>query len=474
MWITQSTQPVAIRRKWSLTVGVVLASFFLVLSSFLAGGTGSAQITFADIPYTEELIQLEQNYDSILDTTESKRCLAYTDKDKTVCDLYEDTVLYLYKTDITPTENVINKNTVQISDNTFKIYGSDTFYQDDKINTWKQTEFGVIEKGDFTAVQEDRLKSIDTILKLNNPFHVYSVNAQTYSQSNSASMYCYNGSRSFADCRFGLTTADYFSDSATAISCNSRKPSADYLAWAGFLSFDTSALDGTVSSSSLYIYGITKDDNNFNPTFIKGTYTTPLDNTDWNDVTISTTTDILDATTFNLSGYNRFTISDLAVVDTTGTTKMVLTSDKMLWNVAPTASTNSCVTGYTGLETGTDKDPYLLVTLEAAAPSCGDAECNGTETCSDCPEDCGACAGTSTPPADLTDLPALPLVDDLTVITGRTDHYESTTTAPDWVEYHYYRIPFFLWYILYTAFGFILGFLLVEVKRILKKKRGNT
>jgi hypothetical protein len=40
----------------------------------------------------------------------------------------------------------------------------------------------------------------------------------------------------------------------------------------------------------------------------------------------------------------------------------------------------------------TQKDAGLLVTEKGGAgPECGDNECNGDETCSDCPGDCGAC-----------------------------------------------------------------------------------
>jgi len=89
------------------------------------------------------------------------------------------------------------------------------------------------------------------------------------------------------------------------------------------------------------------------------------------------------------------------------------------------------------------------------------------------PAECEEEEATTTPPADLSELPLLPLVDDLTVITGRTEHWETSTTSPDWYEYHYYRIPFFLWYIFYSVVAFILGFLVIEIKRILKKKNGN-
>jgi len=137
------------------------------------------------------------------------------------------------------------------------------------------------------------------------------------------------------------------------------------------------------------------------------------------------------------------------------------------------SETNNLLYFYESETSGTASDPYLLVETEIAGPTCGDAECNGDETCTTCEEDCGACTATTTHPADLSDLPLFPLVDDLTVITGRTEHWETSTTSPDWYEYHYYRIPFFLWYIFYSVVAFILGFLVIEIKRILKKRNGD-
>jgi hypothetical protein len=51
-------------------------------------------------------------------------------------------------------------------------------------------------------------------------------------------------------------------------------------------------------------------------------------------------------------------------------------------------------------ETESDTSGYLLVTIPTT-PSCGDGTCNGNETCSTCPSDCGICPDTTKPIVDI-------------------------------------------------------------------------
>jgi len=461
----------------SFSLGVLCASFFLAPLSLLFTSGAQAEVFMADIPYTDELIQLEQKYDSILDTTESKRCLAYTDKDQTLCDVYEDIVVYLYKTDVTPTENVIDKNTVQISDNLYKIYGSDAFYQDEQTLSWKQTEYGIINKGDFQAVQDDQLKNIDTILSLNYPFHVYSVNAQSpiYPGIDGRNYRTCGGS-TFSSCSTGNGTGADNND----ISIGWQYTSTYSYMFQGRVTFDTSALSGSVASSTICLTAKSKyqggsSDFNVNIYDLNPSSDTAHNNSDYENTgtTAMSTGKSSDALSDNARYCWLLNTTGEANVNVDGYSNFGVSSENQATDSAPVTEENNIQYFYESETAGTDKDPYILVATEAG-PSCGDASCNGDETCETCSQDCGECANaTTTPPADLTSLPSLPLVDDLTVITGRTDHYESTTTAPDWTEYHYYRIPFFLWYMLWTAIGFILTYLVIEVKRILKRKRNG-
>jgi len=456
---------------FSYFLGVLCASFFLAPLSLLFTSGAQAEVFMADIPYTDELIKLNDNYENILDTTESKRCLSYTDKDQTVCDVYEDTVLYLYKTDVTPTENVLNKNTVQVSDNLYKIYGSDAFYQDEQTNTWKQTDFGVINKGDFQAVQEDQLKNIDTILRLNNPFHVYSVNAQSpiYPGVDGWTRYL-SSAAGFSTIRAGNGDV-YNSTDEMYIGWNH----AEDQIYRTRLTFDTSGLSDTVASSTLIIRQLGKA----GTVGDIGLYgEAPANETAMSNSDYENSDEVKKSDTYtNSSAANGsshvflLNASGEGEIDVNGYSHFAIRARKDADATPPGDGTQDYVTFYQSETSGTASDPYLLVETEVAGPTCGDAECNGEETCVDCEEDCGACASSST--TTVSELPDLPFVDDLTVITGRTEHWETSTTSPDWYEYHYYRIPFFLWYIFYAVVSFILGILVIEIKRILKKRNGS-
>lgn len=52
--------------------------------------------------------------------------------------------------------------------------------------------------------------------------------------------------------------------------------------------------------------------------------------------------------------------------------------------------------------------------------------------------------------------------DELTVITGYTEHYDTSTTTPDWTEKHYYHIPFIVWIIITTISLFIMDRIIIE------------
>lgn len=91
--------------------------------------------------------------------------------------------------------------------------------------------------------------------------------------------------------------------------------------------------------------------------------------------------------------------------------------------------------------TGTTRDPYLDITM------------------TDCPEEQTEEA-TSTIPFSVD---GLNYSWDLTIIAGLIEHYESTTTAPDWVEVSYYHIPFFAWLIIAIALILIFYRLIIEL-----------
>lgn len=63
----------------------------------------------------------------------------------------------------------------------------------------------------------------------------------------------------------------------------------------------------------------------------------------------------------------------------------------------------------------------------------------------------------------------MPILNDISVITGYTEHYENSTNTPDWIEKHYYHIPFIVW----LFFWLIISFILHKFISILFQKYGN-
>jgi len=126
-----------------------------------------------------------------------------------------------------------------------------------------------------------------------------------------------------------------------------------------------------------------------------------------------------------------------AVVDLSGITPLFFTTDNFINHTAPSGS--SFIDWYYSEESGTSYDPYLEITL-AELP-----------------------AGEATTTIGLLYPENMCVNNDLSIICGMTQHYESTTTEPDWVEYHYYHIPFFVWLIIATVSLWIGNRILLEL-----------
>jgi len=442
----------------------VSASAFFIALFLLFPLFSLSAAEFVDYDYIQEMIDLDKNYNKILDYQDTQRCVVYTDKEKTICETYEDTVLYLYKTDLTPEENVINKNTVQISDNTFKIYGSDAFYQDEQTNTWKQTEFGVAEKQDFLIIEEEKLRTAEEISRFNNPLKIYRVNAQTlYAGAEDGFLYCQNNT--FSNC---VTAASATSHNSTAVSLPIgsyyQSGTYNYKVYRGIWPFDLSSFtyDGEVEKIELklsydttagysvdggtaydYLAVVKADEPSGGALHVDDYNNVLSDKYSENEDLTEIITDATWYWEFNATGTQAF---DDAIG---GWFNIGMRGGHDLQTQTPTGLGR--IWAFSANSAGTSLDPALIVTIVEEEPP----------------------TSTTTEISDLSDLPLLPLVDDLTVITGRTEHWETSTTSPDWYEYHYYRIPFFLWYIFYSVVAFILGFLVIEIKRILKKRNGN-
>lgn len=77
---------------------------------------------------------------------------------------------------------------------------------------------------------------------------------------------------------------------------------------------------------------------------------------------------------------------------------------------------------------------------------------------------CANIEATSTPFNMGSGIEGFEFSDDLSIISGMTKHYSTTTASrtPDWVEYHYFHIPFFVWILLAVPSLWIAQRLIIE------------
>jgi hypothetical protein len=95
--------------------------------------------------------------------------------------------------------------------------------------------------------------------------------------------------------------------------------------------------------------------------------------------------------------WNLTRVDNNAVLDTGSETRMVPAGSTLTWYTSPTTTYVGQVKitflGYYGPSFSEKAGAYSTFTTTDSSV-CGDAVCNGTETCSNCPTDCGACPTT--------------------------------------------------------------------------------
>lgn len=249
------------------------------------------------------------------------------------------------------------------------------------------------------------------------------------------------------------TDADWTTgnDLGIAMKTDSTSDKYRYLRRAIF-SIDTSALpdDITINSATFYNYIYSKsDDNNWLPNLnvysASPALFTELSAGDYDSLGIDAYSNFPIAYGDIVENYNSwaFNTTGLAGINKTGYTAIGLRNVNYDVNNIPPTWTNSL--GYYfyirfSEFAGTDSDPYLIIEWEEEPP----------------PEE---------PVATTTIGFLYPdnmcLNNDLSIICGMTLHYISTS-APAWVEYHYFHIPFFVWVIIFVILLFVLNRFLIE------------
>jgi hypothetical protein len=193
--------------------------------------------------------------------------------------------------------------------------------------------------------------------------------------------------------------------------------------------YDTSVIDGTIGTSSLFLYLGSRSVDVVEAT-TTGTWLyswTPEDpesiaTTDYDNfgdvIDIKLNAELTDGV------YNEF-VATSTTYNTEGWTCFMIREgfDVKAW-FHPDAPTG-VRTQYNYHSTSNTNAPYLQINWEEA---------------------------TTTPPT--VELPDdMPLSNDILVITGMTEHYETDTNTPDWIEHHYYRVSaIFLFFIVIVVF----------------------
>lgn len=315
-------------------------------------------------------------------------------------------------------ENIISVNTEKLQDNKYKIYSGNQFIFTN--NDWHYLETATTTIENFNELTTEKISLLNWI----NPFSAKEVNADTvYADSNDG--YCRCKNAVWSSCQTGTTGSDESSWTSAAISSFTGLYSGNYYIGRIQIPFDLSGVTETIASATLNLYP--------NPShssggiyIMEGTYD-DSPGTDWYDDFDADP--IFGHLSDTSSGnYNVAYLTDGAVtyLNSTDDVKLFVRHENDYEN-NPTTYVNTHF--YSSESTGTTYDPYLEIIFEEEE----EEEETATSTTS------------TIIPGDL------PFLDDITIITGLTEHYESSTTSPDYFEMHYYRIPF----IGFLVFAFI-------------------
>lgn len=191
--------------------------------------------------------------------------------------------------------------------------------------------------------------------------------------SDAADGHIESGNATYATARSGGTLG---TNSAIASLYIGQYKPGDYQCIEGFISFDTSALtdSDTISNAALGLYG----SGNFSTTDFTiearvqdwGATLTAADWVAGADLSAKTRVATFATSGFSTSAYNDFTEDGTnfqSNVNKTGTTYLILVSDKLVSGTAPTG--DEFVGVYSADTSGTTQDPKLVVTHAAASPT---------------------------------------------------------------------------------------------------------
>jgi hypothetical protein len=401
------------------------------------------------VPFTNAKELEFTNYDQLLEYTQ--------DVFSTNRDIY-----YKYKTDEVGQKTVDNYNEnilLREEDKEFyldpvsgkkavKIYSGQNYVKDG--DYWYQVEYASTTEDIFYTELEKTVEPASLFDKMTSLFEFFPVLADSTSTI-PVSAYDYRLAEVDADWSTAKaqTTCDYVGNADTyqyGVRC--KESSGNYYINRSGFPIDVSSISGeNITDARFYImpYELTASETNEDIDYIVLIQGNPADYTsaqtsDFDNFIFATSSDTIDIDDMIVDTYSYLTLNSTGIdfIDDGGIVTLGLISGGDLENTVPTTGEGIELRNYFTDYTGTDHDPYLWVTYT-------DEE------------------ATSTTATGTIALDEPWYSSDLTIITGKTDHYESTTTEPDWTEYHYYHIPFFAWLIFLASFVIIGSRIILEL-----------
>lgn len=396
------------KKKIFLSIFVSVVLFFIIIPNI-----SNAEFVPYDVPVNErEILGNEQYFDTEVNKTFIK---------------------YNYVGQVVNTDDTILAPNITITpEGKTKVYAGDVFTYSNL--NWHTLEYATTTIEEFNELYSPITKTLG---------FVKVVYAEEVFQDSGANMYCYNGSRTWSVCRDSLATADNFNSASTGYNINTREVGTNnYLVNAGYLGFDMSALSGTVESAEFYFTAYNFQTNrDVDGLLIPGTFTiSGLANTDWTSRNFASSTELMDNSSYSLD--TEYSVSFLDPENDIilgGENNFVFVSELLANNNPPTSSNTTGFGIYSVEVVGTDKDPYILLTIE------GEEE---EETAS----------------STYISIEDFRYSDFINVITGKTEIYTDSTTTPSEIRYTYFHIPFILWIIVCIPVLFVANILLVEWK----------
>jgi len=348
----------------------------------------------------------------------------------------ENKVYFTFKGNERASDNIIFKgnnqysNIEKLNNNQFKVYTTPQFFKEDNGQV-REIIDETVSKAVFDQTEiKTTLEKILSILKT-----PYCLADPIYATSEDGYIYAQNSN--WSTCRSGAGTNDLNSPWGTGeLFATSRYTVSYFVIVRTFLAFDTSALSGTISSSSIYLYGKNTPTIANTSVITKATQGDTLTNGDFTQVEDDVFSNIINYSDFITNGYNIYQLngSGTSSIDVDGTSYFAWRNKNFdVDNSTPIETDNEGATdfrAYPSEETGTSKDPYLIVIVEEE------------------PEEPETPTVTDFSPC------AIPDNNDILAITGCKNIYNSTTSSSTItaVEYFYFEIPAILYFFVFSVF----------------------